>query len=197
MMLKSFFVYGAVLALSATQVAAHAAINPVLGLSGTAVRSDVKRPSDNAPCGNGVNIASAIGKSTAVKADASGSFTVDVQNFNGGKDGSRQVTMKVNAAGDGKTFVDGKVTTNGDLAPASTGTQKVTASLPNGIKCSGGASGDLCVASFKTAGGFGNCVVVQQAGNGGAGNGAAAKGAAGKGNGAAAGGKNRVRAFRA
>ncbi|CCF35160.1 hypothetical protein CH063_07002 [Colletotrichum higginsianum] len=166
MMLKSLFVYSAVLALSAVQVAAHAAINPVMGVTGTAARKDVKRPSNNAPCGNGVNIASAIGSSTSVQADSSGSFTVNVQNFNGGKDGSRQVTMKVDAAGDGKTFVDGTVSANGQLAPASTGTEKVTASLPAGTKCSGGASGDLCIASFTTAGGFGNCVVVQQAGGG-------------------------------
>ncbi|KAK1999301.1 hypothetical protein LX36DRAFT_605318 [Colletotrichum falcatum] len=187
MMLKSLFVYSAVLALSAVQVAAHAAINPVLGVSGTAARKDVKRPSDNAPCGNGVNIASALGSSTPVKADASGAFTVNVQNFNGGKDGSRQVTMKVNAAADGKNFVAGTVSTNGQLAPASTGTEKVTASLPSGMKCTGGASGDLCLASFKTAGGFGNCVVVQQAGGGGG----AAKAAS------ASGGKNRARAFQA
>ncbi|KAK2023650.1 hypothetical protein LX32DRAFT_676477 [Colletotrichum zoysiae] len=176
MMFKSLFVYSAVLALSAVQVSAHAAINPVLGVSGTAVRNDVKRPSNNAPCGNGVNVAQSLGSSTAVKADASGSFTVNVQNFNGGKDGSRQVTMKVNAAGDGKNFVAGTVTTNGQLAPAGTGTEKVTASLPKGMKCTGGASGDQCIASFTTAGGFGNCVVVQQAGAGG---GAAAAGAKG------------------
>ncbi|EFQ31230.1 uncharacterized protein GLRG_06374 [Colletotrichum graminicola M1.001] len=183
MMFKSLFVYSAVLALSAVQVAAHAAINPVLGVSGTAVRNDVKRPSNNAPCGNGVNIASAIGSSTSVKADASGSFTVNIQNFNGGRDGSRQVTMKVNAAGDGKNFVAGTVTTNGQLAPASTGTEKIVASLPAGTKCTGGASKNLCIASFTTAGGFGNCVVVQQAGGGS--------------NAAAAGGKKNARAFQA
>jgi hypothetical protein len=93
--------------------------------------------------------------------------------FPSGKDGSRSVTMTVDAAGTGAKFVAGKVTTNGDAAPATTGTQKITASLPAGTKCTGGASGDLCLASFTTAGGFGNCVVVQQ----GAGGGAAAGGA--------------------
>jgi hypothetical protein len=91
-----------------------------------------------------------------------------------GKDGSRQVTMQVDAAGTGAKFVAGKVTTNGVLAPTSKATEKITASLPAGTTCTGGAAGNLCLASFTTAGGFGNCVVVQQ----GAGAGAAAGGAA-------------------
>jgi hypothetical protein len=82
MMLKSLCVYGAVLALSAMEVTAHAAINPALGVSGTAARSNVQRPSNNNPCGR-VAIAGAVDSSTAVTADASGSFTVDIQNFNG------------------------------------------------------------------------------------------------------------------
>jgi hypothetical protein len=81
--------------------------------------------------------------------------------------------MQVDAAGTGAKFVAGKVTTNGQLAPTDQATEKVTASLPAGTKCTGGASGNLCLASFTTAGGFGNCVVVQQ----GAGGGAAAGGA--------------------
>jgi len=78
-------------------------------------------------------------------------------------------------AGSGANFVAGKVTANGEAAPASTGTEQITASLPAGTTCTGGASGDLCLASFKTAGGFGNCVVVQQ-GAGGGNTGAAAGG---------------------
>jgi hypothetical protein len=89
--------------------------------------------------------------------------------------------MTVDAAGTGAKFVAGKVTANGQAAPATTGTEKVTASLPAGTKCTGGASGDLCLASFKTAGGFGNCVVVQQ----GAAAGGAAAGAANAGTAAA------------
>jgi hypothetical protein len=81
--------------------------------------------------------------------------------------------MQVDAAGTGAKFVTAQVTANGEAAPASTGTEKITASLPAGTTCTGGASGDLCLASFKTAGGFGNCVVVQQ-GAGGAATGAAA-----------------------
>ncbi|KAF2108605.1 hypothetical protein BDV96DRAFT_692413 [Lophiotrema nucula] len=164
---------GAVLSFSAVQVAAHAAINPALGVTGTAVRNDVQRPSANKPCGN-ADLA-AIDTSTAVTADASGSFTTTIQNFNGGQDGSRQVTVQVDAAGTGSNFVAGDVTANGVAAPANTGSEDITASLPAGTTCSGGASGNLCLASFKTLGGFGNCVVVQQ---GGAGANVAAGGAA-------------------
>ena len=39
--------------------------------------------------------------------------------------------------------------------------------MPAGTTCSGGATGDKCLVSFKTAGNFGNCVVVQQAAAGG------------------------------
>jgi hypothetical protein len=81
MFIKSLCLYGAVLLFSG-QVAAHAAINPALGVTGTAARNDVERPSNNNPCG-GVDVAGAIDSSTAVQADASGSFTVDVENFNG------------------------------------------------------------------------------------------------------------------
>jgi hypothetical protein len=102
--------------------------------------------------------------------------------FSSGKDGSRQVTMQVDAAGTGAKFVAGKVTTNGELAPTSKATEKITASLPAGTTCTGGASGDLCLASFTTAGGFGNCVVVQQGAGGGAAAGGAATGGANAGN---------------
>jgi len=34
--------------------------------------------------------------------------------------------------------------------------------MPAGMNCTGGASGNLCLASFKTTAGFGNCVVVSQ-----------------------------------
>ena len=47
-------------------------------------------------------------------------------------------------------------------APSSVGTQIVTVRLPDGLSCSGGQSNDLCLVSFRTAAGFGNCVVVQQ-----------------------------------
>ncbi|KAG6917131.1 hypothetical protein DXG01_003797 [Tephrocybe rancida] len=144
------------------QAQAHAAIAPALGVAGTPKRSDVQRPSTAKPCGS-INIAANINTATPIVAAADGSFVATVTNFNAGKDGSRQVSLTVDATGAGKTFVAGKVATNGDLAPTSVGSQKVTASLPAGTKCTGGTSGNLCLASFKTAAGFGNCVVVQQA----------------------------------
>jgi hypothetical protein len=81
MLFKSILVPAAILAFSAVEVCAHAAINPALGVKATAVRNDVQRPSANKPCGNAA--LTAIDTSTAVTADASGSFTVNVQNFNG------------------------------------------------------------------------------------------------------------------
>ena len=41
----------------------------------------------------------------------------------------------------------------------------LTVQLPAGTTCTGGASGSKCLVAFVTAGGFGNCVVVQTAGN--------------------------------
>ncbi|TCD63495.1 hypothetical protein EIP91_005354 [Steccherinum ochraceum] len=143
----------------ALQAQAHTIISPALGVTGTPARSDVQRPSTASPCGN-ENIAQEIGGSTAVTAAADGTFTVTAQNFNAGQDGSRQVTAQVDATGTGKSFVAAKVTKNGDLAPTDVGTQQITAQLPANTKCA--ASG--CLVAFKTAGGFGNCVVVKQGG---------------------------------
>jgi hypothetical protein len=81
MLFKSLILSGAILAFSAVEVSAHAAINPALGVKGTAVRNDVQRPSAQKPCGNAA--LTAIDTSTAVKAAADGSFTVDITNFNG------------------------------------------------------------------------------------------------------------------
>jgi len=116
------------------QVTAHAAVSPALGVSGTPVRNDVKRPSANSPCGAGVNIANTIDTSTAVAASAAGSFNADAISFNGGGDGSRKVTAKVDATGKGTKFVAMSVTTNGDPAPKSAGSQPIVAALPAGTK---------------------------------------------------------------
>lgn len=64
-----------------SQVHAHAAIAPALGVSGTPVRGNVQRPSSANPCGN-VNIANTINTSTAVTANAAGQFTTTVTDFN-------------------------------------------------------------------------------------------------------------------
>ncbi|KZT28000.1 hypothetical protein NEOLEDRAFT_1176170 [Neolentinus lepideus HHB14362 ss-1] len=142
------------------QVSAHAIIAPALGVSGTPVRNDVQRPSANSECGN-VNVASTINTSTAITMTGN-TFTATVTNFNAGTDGSRQVTAKVDATGAGKTFVAATVTENGDKSPTNVGSQQVTVQMPAGAKCTGGTGKDLCLVSFTTAGGFGNCVVVKQ-----------------------------------
>lgn len=82
MMCRSLQAYSAILALCAVHVSGHAAINPALGIQGTASRNDVQRPGGNNACGN-VDVANAIDNSTPVTADASGAFTVDIENFNG------------------------------------------------------------------------------------------------------------------
>lgn len=65
------------------QVSAHASVVPVLGVSGTPSRADVKRPNSADPCGAGVNIISQLDSSMAVAADATGSFKVNATSFNG------------------------------------------------------------------------------------------------------------------
>lgn len=65
------------------QVTAHAAFSPALGVAGTPQRGDVKRPSDQNPCGDDVDIANKFDSSKTVTADANGNFQVTVGNFNG------------------------------------------------------------------------------------------------------------------
>lgn len=77
---KLFSTVALVLALS-LQVHGHAAIVPVLGVTGTPARSDVQRPSTASPCGK-TNPATAIDASTPVVAAANGQFKVTVTNFN-------------------------------------------------------------------------------------------------------------------
>lgn len=169
----------ALLALSLSlpyQVSGHAIITPALGVTGTPARSDVTKPSTNSPCGNGVNVASAIAGSTAVQANGD-AFTVSVTNFNGGKDGSTElVKSSVDPSGTGSSFTGGSVTftTNGVANPATTGTVQVSGTLPAGTTCTGGNDGASCLVSFTTAGGFGNCVLVSQGTGAAAGTAAAA-----------------------
>ncbi|KAI0763468.1 Alpha/Beta hydrolase protein [Trametes elegans] len=173
---KSIIAAAAVFLGLSLQVHAHAGVTPALGVAGTFARSDVQRPSNAKPCGN-IDVASNLDSSTAITAAADGSFTAMVTNFNGGVDGSRQVTVKVDSTGTGESFVAATVSQNGDKSPKSTGSQKVTAQLPQGLTCKGGASGNKCLVSFTTAGGFGNCAVVQT-GTGASNNAAVAAGSA-------------------
>ena len=45
--------------------------------------------------------------------------------------------------------------------PTNVGSEQLTIALP--AACSGGATKNKCLVSLETAGGFGNCVVVQSA----------------------------------
>jgi hypothetical protein len=66
----------------ALQVSARTVVAPVLGVSGTPMRNNVKRPNTGSPCGPGVNIANTIDTSTAVAANAAGSFKATEININ-------------------------------------------------------------------------------------------------------------------
>jgi uncharacterized protein (DUF2345 family) len=90
-------------------------------------------------------------------------FTATATNYNKAKDGSLQFTAQVDAAGTGKAFKAATITKNGDPAPKTVGeTAQLSVSLPAGTKCTGGKTKDLCLVSFKSASGFGNCMVVKQ-----------------------------------
>ncbi|CAE6506964.1 unnamed protein product [Rhizoctonia solani] len=164
-----------VLAALSTSVLGHAAVAPALGVKGTTVaRNNVQRPSTAKPCGNAA--LASIDTSTAVPLSGN-SFTVTATNFNGGRDGSTQFTAQVDTTGKGTGFKAATVSKNGELAPKGTGNVQITVQMPAGATCTGGASGNRCLVSFKSAGGFGNCVVVSSGGgNAAAGTKAATKG---------------------
>ncbi|CAE6481687.1 hypothetical protein ACGC1H_001161 [Rhizoctonia solani] len=165
-----------ILAALSTSVLGHAGVAPALGVKGTTIaRNNVQRPSTAKPCGNAA--LSAIDTSTAIPLNGN-SFTVTATNFNGGRDGSTQFTAQVDSTGKGTGFKAATVTKNGQLAPSGTGSTQITVQMPAGTTCKGGASGNRCLVSFKSAGGFGNCVVVSSAGgNAAAGTKTATKGA--------------------
>jgi len=168
-MFTKAFAIGALVLASCLEVNAHAAVSPVLGLAGAPARSDVNRPNTRAPCGRNVDIATAMAASTPVQAAADGTFTMTVTNFNKRLDGSRKMTGTLDTTATGDSF-NGQVTMvqNGQTAPPELGSEQIVASLPAGTTCTGGAAGDQCLVSFKSVSGFGNCVVVQQAGAAGA-----------------------------
>lgn len=64
------------------QVSGQALVAPPIGVAGTTAQGDVQEPSDNAPCGAGVDIAQTLAASTPIVAAADGSFTATVTNFN-------------------------------------------------------------------------------------------------------------------
>jgi len=146
-----------VLAAISSSALGHALVAPVLGVAGTAGRGSVQRPSNAKPCGN--TALTAIDTSIAVPLNGN-SFTVTATNFNGGRDGSTQFTAQVDSTGKGSAFKAATVTKNGVAAPANVGNAQITVQMPAGTTCTGGKAGNRCLVSFKSAGGFGNCVVV-------------------------------------
>jgi hypothetical protein len=77
---KSFIAPLFLIALTSS-VNAHAGVTPALGVQGTLSRNDVQRPSTDKPCGN-TDIAKTLDSSTAVPANADGTFSAAVTNFN-------------------------------------------------------------------------------------------------------------------
>lgn len=164
MVSKSFIAYAFLLCF-ATSVSAHAAIAPALGVKGDPTRGDVQRPSTGKPCGN-VDIAQTLDTSTPVTAAADGTFSPSITDFNPGSDGSRSIkTVQVDASGTGKNFVAATMVVNGNANPSSVSTEQLKVQLPAGTKCTGGTAKNLCLATFTTTAGFGNCVVVSQGAN--------------------------------
>ncbi|KAI0267558.1 hypothetical protein BGY98DRAFT_1023564 [Russula aff. rugulosa BPL654] len=165
MLSKSFIAFIFLLA-SISSANAHAGVTPALGVQGQFIRNDVQRPSTSSPCGN-VNIAQTLDSSTPVPAGVNGDFSTNITDFNPGADGSRSIKeVQVDASGTGKNFVPAKMVVNGNPNPTTVATEQLSVQLPAGIKCAGGAGNNLCLASFTTTAGFGNCVVVSQgAGN--------------------------------
>ncbi|KAJ4469263.1 hypothetical protein J3R30DRAFT_3552590 [Lentinula aciculospora] len=161
-MFSKVFASLAVFLVISVQVNAHAIVTPALGVTGTAARSDVQKPSTAKPCGT-INVTSTLDTSTPVQAAADGTFTTTATDFNAGADGSRSVTAKVDPAAQGTTFNTAvTVSQNGDAAPTTVGSDQIVAALPAGTTCSGGTDGNLCLVQFTTTAGFGNCVVVAQ-----------------------------------
>jgi len=136
----------------AFQVQGHAIITPALG-GGTA-RSDVKLIFPNAPCGLGVDIASAMSNTQAIPV-TNGAIQATITNFNGLLDGSREVTAKIDPTGTGQNFQEATVTTNGDRVPLDVGSQPLEIQVPAGMQSTNG----MMLISLKTASGiFGNCI---------------------------------------
>ncbi|KAG8741062.1 hypothetical protein FRC10_003402 [Ceratobasidium sp. 414] len=151
-----------VVAALASHVLGHAVVQPVLGVAGAAKRSDTQRPSTAKPCGK--TALSTIDSSSAIAMTGT-TFTANATNFNANKDGSLRFTAQFDVTGAGTSFRAANITKNGPLAPPKVGqTAQLSVSLPAGTKCTGGASKNLCLVSFKSASGFGNCVVVKQGG---------------------------------
>jgi len=135
----------------ALQAQGHAIITPALG-GGTA-RSDVQRPTNAAPCGRNIDVASLLSTSQAVPV-TNGEIDAVITNFNPGIDGSRQVTAQIDPTGTGNSFQPAVVSTNGDKFTLNVGSQPLVIQVPAAMQSTTGTM----LVSLKTAGGFGNCI---------------------------------------
>ncbi|KAG9115474.1 hypothetical protein FRC07_007533 [Ceratobasidium sp. 392] len=152
-----------VVAALAAHVLGHAVVQPVMGVAGTPKRSDTQRPSTANPCGK--TAISKMGSSQSIAMSGT-TFTAKATNFNAKKDGSMLFSAQVDPTGTGKSFKAVTITKNGPAAPAEVGeTANITVDM-KGVECKGGPNKDSCMVSFKSASGFGNCVVVKQTGAG-------------------------------
>jgi len=162
MFFRSFLAPTVALLAAAAQVQAHTIFTPALGVTGTAVRNDVQRPSTAKPCGT----ASLADIDTSTPAVATnGVFSLVAQNFNAGEDGSTFVkTATLDTTGTGASFPGTvTVTTNGVVSPPAVQPANLKLELPAGTQCTGGKTKNLCLVALVSDGGFGNCVVVQTA----------------------------------
>lgn len=156
------FMLLALLAFSVGQVAAHSMVKPPLGVAGAPIRADTQRPNNRRPCGR-MDIASNIDSTEPIPVAADGTFSAEIENFNRFIDGSRSVRGVVDPTGTGEGFGPRvNMLQNGALNPFQLGTEQITGSIPQGMQCTGGASGNLCLVRFTNTVGFGNCVVLQQ-----------------------------------
>ncbi|KAG7095959.1 hypothetical protein E1B28_006643 [Marasmius oreades] len=150
------------------QVNGHSVVSPAMGVTGAPVREDAQR-TGRRPCGR-MDVAQNIDSSQTITPNADGSITMTINNFNPRRDGSREIEKaSIDADGTGDFATPVTVTKNGETSPKTrTGSEQITVMMPPGMKCTGGAAGNLCVMSFTTISGFGNCVVVAQDPNAGA-----------------------------
>jgi len=131
-----------------------------------------------------VDIVGKVGFSQVVQVK-NGQIPVTATNFNTGVDGSRQiVTALIDPTGTGNNFQAASVSTNGDNNPTNVGSQPIVVNVPDALKA---RTGRMLI-SLTTAGGFGNCVVIES--DGGA---SAAATTGGKKAGGRGGRRNRVR----
>lgn len=171
---KSLIALISVFALTRTSVNAHGFFAPALGVEGPPTVDDVQIPSSSSPCGN-VDISDNLDNSTVAVATAEGEFFIDVTNFD--TDGGLRAieVVKIDSSGTGDKFdTIGTIISNGDANPTTDTTQQLLVRLAASTVCTGGTDGNLCLVSFITTDGFGNCVVVSQPPNTGAGNSASA-----------------------